>query len=310
MSVIVLGSINMDVVMRVAELPRPGETVNALDQHLYPGGKGANQAIASARAGAPTAILGAVGEDEYGSDLRRNLEENGVSTQHLLTLSGAPTGQAAITVSKAGENMIVVLPGANYRYEQPRAGGVEDLGLAKSTVRLTQFEMPLAEIEKFFRPSGEDTGVRILNPAPALPKGRYLFDLSDIIIVNETELAVYTDVPVEQTQAQDNAVALARSLMTRPEQWVIVTLGAQGAIVIGAEEEIAVQGSSAEVVDTTGAGDCFCGALAAQLSECTPIQDAVTFANIAAGIAVTRHGAGPSMPTREEVIGQACLSVR
>ncbi len=302
MNVIVLGSINMDVVTTVAELPKPGETVSALEQRLHPGGKGANQAIAAARSGASTSILGAVGEDDYGTLLTDNLKISGVGTDRIVTLTGASTGQAMITVSQAGENTILVLSGANHEYTFPTDDISTDPTALTSSIRLTQFEMPLAEIKRFFRASNSESGLRILNPAPAIPQGRHLFDLSDIIIVNETELATYAGVALSKTQTREGVAALARSLMTRETQWIVVTLGAKGAIAINADHEIVVDGSPVDVIDTTGAGDCFCGALAAQLCAGSPVREALGFANAAASIAVTRHGASSSMPTYQEVV--------
>ncbi|MCW2307347.1 ribokinase [Rhodobium gokarnense] len=302
MSVIVLGSVNMDVVLSVNTLPQAGETIAASAQNLYPGGKGANQAIASARCGAPTAFFGAVGDDDYGAVLAKNLQDNGIDTAGLKVLAGRRTGQASIYVSAAGENSIVILAGANHDFVFDEDGGPVPVPSAPA-VRLAQFEMPLAAIKAFFDAPGAASGTRILNPAPALPDGRFLFDLSDILIVNQTELATYAGRP-DAASSPEASIALARGLLSRDDQWVVVTLGADGLVAVGAGQEIFVAGLDTEVVDTTGAGDCFCGALAARLSASEPLRDALAFANAAAALAVSRRGAGPSMPTFEEVVAR------
>ncbi|MBB4304575.1 ribokinase [Rhodobium orientis] len=303
MSVIVLGSVNMDVVLSVEALPKAGETIAASAQNLYPGGKGANQAIASARCGAPTAFFGAVGDDDYGAVLSRNLEDNGIDTRGLKVLAGKRTGQASIYVSATGENSIVILSGANHDFVFDDDGGPMPVP-AGAAVRLAQFEMPLAAIRAFFDVPGGDAGTRILNPAPALPEGRPLLDLADILVVNETELATYAGAPVNGDPSPEAVIALAHGLLSRPDQWVVVTLGARGLVAVGSGDKISIGGLATEVVDTTGAGDCFCGALAARLSAGEPLSDALGFANAAASIAVSRRGAGSSMPTLQEVVAR------
>ncbi len=291
MSVCVLGSINRDIVCQVAELPAPGETVAALGLQQFAGGKGANQAVASARWGAPTRLLGAVGHDEAGDALLTHLAEAGVDIAAVARLADQPTGQAYIFVSAAGENMIVVVGGAN---RAVAAADIEALGLVGHRIFLAQLETPVAAIAALFSTAAARAGARILNAAPALPEGAALFALTDILVVNETELARYA--------GQDpDTVRAARRLITRPDQSVIVTLGAAGALAVSAEAPIEVSGRPAKVVDTTGAGDCFCGILAAALSEGADLARAMALANAAASLSTERPGAAVAATLRTDV---------
>lgn len=298
MNVTVLGSINMDIVMSVDTLPQSGETITASGMNLYPGGKGANQAIASALCGANTSIIGAVGNDAYGQSLAANLKSNQVDTSQLSLLKDAETGQAFICVGASGENSIVVLPGANHRF---RFSGNLKSRPESLPVRLTQFEMPLTEIKAFFEDRFYGTGIKILNAAPAVANGEALFGMADIIILNETELAFFCNIELHDSYTLDSIVTSALKLLSRSKQWIIVTLGSNGAMAISRETTISVGGFDVPVVDTTGAGDCFCGAMATSLSAGDSMDKAILFANAAASLAVTKVGASPSMPTREGV---------
>lgn len=300
MSVVVLGSINMDVVLTVADLPKPGETVTATAKALYPGGKGANQAVAASRAGAPTQILAAVGEDRFGKDLLQNLADCGVGTDEVKTLSGTDTGQAYINVSEAGDNSIVIVSGANQAYIHPKK---ESKCVRQASVRLAQLEMPVDAIRSFFSGVYNAAEVTcILNAAPALPDARGLFFFADIIVINETELEVFSGRMFDDSSSQNDLVAAARTLVARAGQHVVITLGAKGCLMVGIDDVLAAEGYPACVVDTTGAGDCFCGVLAASLSSGETLEKAVLFANAAASLAVSKKGAGPSMPTRDEIL--------
>ncbi|MDR3507560.1 MAG: ribokinase [Caulobacteraceae bacterium] len=295
MSVCVLGSINLDIVLRVAEPPRPGETISAHGMSQYPGGKGANQAVAAARLGAPTTLIGAVGTDEAGTWMLDHLKEAGVDVGGVTRLADTPTGQAYIWVSDAGENAIVVVGGANQTLTAAAAGATPP-----ARVYITQLETPAEAIAAVFASPQAAEAIKILNAAPALPAGKALLPLMDILIVNQTELATYAGAgPIDDwSQA---TIAAARALITRPGQSVVVTLGAEGVGVVTADEAFAVAGRPMPVVDTTGAGDCFCGALAARLGEGASLREAAVFANAAAGLSVGRAGAATSMPLRAEV---------
>jgi ribokinase len=285
MSVCVLGSINLDIVCRVAELPAPGETVAALSMNQYAGGKGANQAVASARWGATTMLIGAVGRDDAADLLLGHLEGAGVDTSAIARVD-APTGRGLINVSDAGENMIVVVGGANLAVTAAQVGAVD---LAPSRVFIAQLETPFYAIEALFNSAAANAGTRILNAAPAVAAATRLFPLADVLVVNEVELARYAGL---ETSDIDRS---ARRLISRDDQRVVVTLGAAGARLVGRDTALSVPGRPAIAVDTTGAGDCFCGVMAAALSEGALLEAAVSVANAAAAVS-TEH-AGASAPT-------------
>lgn len=297
MSVFVLGSINLDAVARVDDLPRPGETVAGLSLELFPGGKGANQAVAAARMGAPTRLMGAVGKDDSGPGLKTNLAGYGVQVADVLELSGIPTGQAHVWVASSGENMIVVTSGANAAITPQH---VVATPLEGQRVLLSQLESPAQAIEALFRAGAAKGALRILNAAPALPQGAALFPLTDILILNQTELATYAKLDEEPVRLEEVSRA-SRKLMSRPDQIVIVTLGASGVACVRRDEAFLIEGRKVKAVDTTGAGDCFCGALAACLSINMDLREAVEMANAAAALSVQKSGAAPSMPSRREV---------
>lgn len=295
--VCVLGSINQDVVAFVEKLPLPGETVVARDFAHFPGGKGANQAVAAARMGAGTLMIGAVGADEPGNWMQAFLQENGVDTEMVGINSRQPTGQAFINVSETGENAIVIVPGANagltpadIRFERLTGCGIF----------LAQLECPVETIKSFFSSDAARRGTTILNAAPALPESDGLFPLTDILILNESELAAYAGLP-EPPDDVETAIDGAGNLVGREGQAVIVTLGEKGAVVVNGERSELIPVRRANVVDTTGAGDCFCGTLAAALADGYTLNEAVRFAVTAASISVERHGAATSIPVRAEV---------
>jgi ribokinase len=293
MSVCVIGSLNLDIVCRVRDLPAPGETVAGESVHRLPGGKGGNQAVAAARCGAPTVMVAAIGQDEAGQIMLASLKDAGVDAGRVVALPDHPTGQAFIWVSAAGENSIVVAGGANHFLTPDHAGD-----LAGHTVLLGQLETPVATLMAAFeRPGG---ALRILNAAPALDEGRLLLPLTDILILNETELARYAGLAAAP-EAEADVAAAARTLITRDDQTVIVTLGKAGAVAVTRETLHRVAGRPAKVVDTTGAGDCFCGVLAARLSEGADLPTAMLWANTAAGLSTETPGAAPAMPTRAAI---------
>jgi ribokinase len=297
MSVCVLGSINLDIVCTVAELPAPGETVMALGIERFPGGKGANQAVASARWRARTALVGAVGQDEAAEVLLDHLAGAGVDISAIARLADAPTGHAHICVSAAGENMIVVVGGAN---RAVAAADIAALDLGRHRVFLAQLETPLAAIEALFASDAGRSGTKILNAAPALDEGKSLFPLADILVVNQAELARYAGAAQSAMSSGDAAIA-ARRLISRPNQKVVVTLGADGAAAVDANDVRLVQGRPARVVDTTGAGDCFCGILAAALAEGADLAQAMALANAGASLSTERAGAVVAATLRAEV---------
>jgi ribokinase len=297
MGVFVLGSINLDAVARVDDLPRPGETVAGLSLELFLGGKGANQAVAAARMGAPTRLMGAVGKDDSGASLKGKLAGYGVQVADVAELSGAPTGQAHVWVSNGGENMIVVTGGANMMITPQQVAAT---ALEGQRVLLAQLETPAGAIEALFKAGAAKGGLRVLNAAPALPQGAALFPLTDILILNQTELASYARLDHEPAKLEEVSKA-ARKLMSRPDQTIIVTLGKTGVAAVRRDEAFLVEGRKVKAVDTVGAGDCFCGALAAGLAANLDLREAVEQANAAAALSVQKPGAAPSMPSKREV---------
>lgn len=290
--VICAGSINMDIVATAERHPAPGETVAGSSLAYFPGGKGANQAVAAARMGAEVVMLGSVGDDASGDQLRAFLRSVGVDTEEVLTVPG-PTGTALIVVAKS-ENVIVVVPGAN---DTVRGDQLVDRARAGDIV-ISQFEIPIPAITQCFV-SAKGAGARtILNPAPAAQIAPQLMAATDIVIVNEMELGLLVG---REPRDGSDAVGLSRQLRHSPEQVVIVTLGANGVSMLANQDALVLGGREVEAVDTTGAGDCFVGAFAAGLARGDDLRTAVETANVAASICVTRAGAGPSMPDWGEV---------
>jgi ribokinase len=296
-AVCVLGGINWDVVAHVADLPRPGETIHGLGLSQSAGGKGLNQAVAAARFGAATLMLGAVGADAAGAALTAYLTRAGVDARQLLTDPAVPTGQAQILLAASGENMIVVTAGANMAFG---AAEVEAADIAAAGVFVTQFEARPDAIAALFRRPEARAGLKILNAAPAMVEHRALLDLADIVLVNAAELARFAGLAEAPGDAAGLAAA-ARTLITGSGRTVVITLGGRGGLAVDAGTAVGFDGLPAHVVDTVGAGDCFCGVLAAALAEGRPLADALAWANAAAALSVGRKGAADSSPLRAEV---------
>ncbi len=283
----VVGSVNLDVVVGVDRHPAPGETVMGGDRVDLPGGKGANQAVAAARLGREVAIVGRVGDDAAGVRLRAGLQEEGVDVRHLRTDDGVPSGVALIAVAPDGENTIIVSPGANGRVD---ASDVRDAAalLEAAAVTLVQLEIPAAAVEAAVRAAG---GTVVLNPAPARPVDPSVLARVDVLVPNRGEL--------EALGGRGDAEAAARSL--RGPGAIVVTLGAEGVLVVQGERVERVRAPEVEVVDTTGAGDAFCGALADALAGGAELVEAARWGVAVAAASVTRAGAQGGMPTRAQV---------
>jgi ribokinase len=287
----------MDVVATADRHPQVGETVAGKAVLYFPGGKGANQAVAATKLGVPATLIGRLGVDAFGQQLRTFLAAQGVDLTFVKDTAEAHTGTALITIADA-DNTIVVVPGANAFV------GAEDVGapvLAKDDVAISQFEIPLPTIAAFFKRARAAGATTILNPAPATKFGRELLDLVDILVLNETELGLLAGTELRDTDGDAHFIAAVRLLQTRPDQIVCVTLGRRGVLAVIDGQPSIVPGRAVEAVDTTGAGDCLVGALAAQLAGGNSIRDALIYANAAASICVQRMGASPSMPTAAEV---------
>jgi ribokinase len=295
--VFVAGSINMDVVATADRHPKVGETVAGNAVHYFPGGKGANQAVAAAKLGASATLIGRLGADAFGPELRRFLAEQGVDLTFVRDTAEAHTGTALITVANA-DNTIVVVPGANALVSADDVG-VPDF--AKGDVAVSQFEIPLPTIAAFFKRARAAGATTILNPAPATRFGKGLLDLVDILILNETELGFLTGIELRDTDEYEHFIEAARSLQMDESKTVCVTLGKRGIVaLINGRQHVDI-GRAVKAVDSTGAGDCFVGAVAALLADGQPLSSTFGYANIAAAVCVQRMGAAPSMPTIAEV---------
>jgi ribokinase len=295
--VFVAGSINMDVVATAERHPRVGETVAGKDVLYFPGGKGANQAVAAAKLGAATALIGRLGKDAFGHELRTFLAGQGVDVSLVRETTGAHTGTAIITLANA-DNTIVVVPGANGLLTTEDVAAAT---LAKGDIAVSQFEIPLPTIAAFFKRARAAGATTILNPAPARAIDGELLDLVDILILNETELGFFTGLTLHENDHFDRFFDAARSLQAHLAQIICVTLGKRGAVALMGDTRWMVQGRKVEAVDTTGAGDCFVGAAAAVLADSHQIESALAYGNDAAAVCVQRMGAAPSMPNIEEV---------
>lgn len=297
--VAVVGSLNMDLVARAPRLPRPGETLAGHAFAQVAGGKGGNQAVAAARLGAKVAMLGCVGADTNGAQLRAGLEAEGIDCAALDTSPTAPTGVALIVVDDGSQNAIVIVAGSNGEVT-PASIVRHEAVLAAADVVICQLETPNPTVEAALATARRLGKTTILNPAPATgPLPSAWFPLIDYLIPNELEAATLSGLPV--ASAADAAIAAA-ALRDAGARNVIVTLGAQGVYVaLERGEAVHYPAPRVDAIDTTGAGDTFIGGFAAQLAGGAPVDDAIRFAQRAAAISVTRAGAQPSIPTRAEL---------
>ncbi|MFI5807106.1 ribokinase [Streptomyces sp. NPDC051561] len=289
----VLGSTNMDLVAYAPKAPAVGETVAGRAFRTVPGGKGANQAVAAARAGGDVTIIGAVGTDDFGPRLRTALEHSGVGTDFLRSAEG-PSGTAHIVVDDRGGNSIVVVPGANDLVTGLTPG--DEAVITGAYALLLQFELPLSAVTAGAL-AARRHGVRtILTPAPAGPMPAELLAATDLLVPNEHEAAALTGL--------HDPLLAARTLLDHVPE-VVVTLGAAGSAYVArsAPDPVFVPAVPARPVDTTAAGDTFVGALAVALGEGRPMPDAMAWASAAAALSVQRHGASTSMPYRKEIDG-------
>jgi len=298
--IVVIGSINMDLVARMARLPRPGETVQGDNFQTIPGGKGANQAVAAARLGARVTMIGRVGDDSFGKTLRRSLAEYGVSTEHVLVTEGCSSGVALIGVEATGANSITVVAGANGRLTPHDVESRADV-IAAADALIVQLETPLDTVAAAIRIARE-AGVRtILDPAPA-PSGPLSSELLavEILSPNQTEAEALTGIAVHDVASARTAACRLRELGAKA---VVLKLGELGAFVLdeaGREEHVPAR--AAGVVDTTAAGDAFTAGLAVALAEGRSLPDAARFGCAAGTLACTKFGAQPAMPSRDDLL--------
>ncbi len=295
--VFVAGSINMDVVATAERHPKVGETVAGNAVLYFPGGKGANQAVAAAKLGATTVLIGRCGNDAFGAQLRAFLQAQDVDVNLIADTADVHTGTAIITLADA-DNTIVVIPGANGMLSPD---DVARATLAKDDVAVSQFEIPLPAIKTFFRRARAAGALTILNPAPARACDDELLDLVDILVLNETELGLLAKAKLCEDEEIARIIDVAKTLEAGLARIICVTLGSRGVVALAGGEHHVIAGRKVKAVDTTGAGDCFVGALAAQLANEATLRDALAYANTAASICVQRMGAAPSMPDATEV---------
>jgi ribokinase len=297
-SIVVVGSLNADLVVRVPRFPAPGETLPGHHFARFPGGKGANQAYAAARLGGAVSMIGQVGADDLGAWLTTHLASAGVQTRGVLQDPAAPTGLALITIDATGQNQIVLVAGSNGTFTPARLTSAEAI-IASASVVLLQLEIPLDTVMAAARLARDAEAVIVLDPAPAREVPDTLLQLADYVTPNETELAALTGGGnVEDERDLRRRAALVRA---RGSRSVLVKWGSRGAVLVG-QRPLAWPPHVVGAVDTTAAGDAFNGALAVALAEGQSIGEAGSFATAAAAISVTRDGAQPSMPSRDDVV--------
>lgn len=296
--ILVIGSLNMDMVIPVKELPQKGETILGGSPDYIPGGKGANQACAAGKLGGAVTMLGKVGRDSMGRTLKENLAAAGVDVSHVEETPDAPTGMAVIYVSESGSNSIVVIPGANGLCDAAYIEANEDL-IAAHDIIVLQLEIPYDGVFRAIRLAKKHGRLVVLNPAPApdsLPPE--IIASLDYFTPNETEMGRIAGLPVGNTK---EAVAAGKKLVEAGVGTVLATLGEAGALLVTGETAQVIPTLRVRAVDTTAAGDTFNGAFVTALAEGKSEAEAIAFGNRAAAISVTRKGAQTSIPTRKEV---------
>lgn len=296
--IVVVGSLNMDLVTRTPRIPVPGETIIGHEFFNAPGGKGANQAVAAARLGAKVSMVGRVGKDDYGNALLSTLAADGVDCSFVFTDEDTATGIASILVDDAGQNSIVVAPGANARLQPKDVDRVEEV-IARADVLLLQLEIPLETVIRAAELARFHTVPVVLNPAPARPDLGSLLPLVDILIPNESEAALLTGLPVGM---KIETTAVINALRKTGIDVSILTLGAEGALLVEKTDTEQIPAFPIHPVDTTAAGDAFVGGFAVAFAEKKPLPEAVRWGNAAGGLAATKLGAQPSLPSRQAVL--------
>ena len=295
--IVVVGSSNTDMIIKVPHVPVPGETIIGGTFSTAAGGKGANQAVAAVRAGGDVTFVARVGEDMFGQKAKDGFVKDNINVDHVLNDKDAPSGVALIFVGEDGENSIAVASGANANLSPSDVEAASD-AISSADILVMQLETPLETVQKAAMIASENGVKVILNPAPACELSDDILSHVSILTPNESEAELLTGIKVE---SEKDAAAAADALMAKGIETVVVTMGAKGAFVVTADSKELIGGFSVKAVDATAAGDVFNGTLAVAMAEGKSLEDAVRFANAAAALSVTKLGAQPSAPTRQEI---------
>jgi ribokinase len=295
--VTVVGSFMYDLVATAPRRPKTGETLIGDSFGMFLGGKGANQAIAASRAGAIVSMVGRLGNDLFGDQFLEKFSEEGINTDFVIQDTENGTGVGMPLIDASGDNSIVIIPQANMALSFENIDQAES-SIADSDVLVLQCEVPMEANQRAAEIANKNDTLVILNPAPACEIPDALLSLVDIITPNESETEILTGMP---TDTDNQAIEAAHLLLSKGIETVILTLGSRGSFLLTKKMEKLIPAFSVEVVDTTAAGDAFCGALAASLAHGINIEKSVKIANAAGALAVTKLGAEPSLPSREEI---------
>ena len=295
-NICIIGSLNMDLVVNVDTMPKPGQTIIGSNFKEVPGGKGANQAVAMARLNGNVSMIGKVGEDGFGQTLINSLKNDKVDTTYIQTAKGA-TGVALITVDKNAQNSIVVSPGANFEVKEDDIDNNIE-AIKNSDIVVLQLETPLNTIKYALNKAKELNKYTILNPAPAVKLDDEIIKNVDLLTPNETELEIISGVSIE---TEEDIQKAAQIMIEKGVKELIVTLGSKGSLYINKEKSMFKKAYKVEAVDTTAAGDSYTGALAVALSQDKNIEDAMDFASKVGALSVLKEGAQSSLPTLEDV---------
>ncbi len=297
MKIVVVGSINTDMIVKVPRIPKPGETILGGKFSTAAGGKGANQAVAAARAGGDVTFIARVGNDMFGKQALEDFESNNINAKYIKTDNAEPSGVALIFVDEKGENSIAVASGANARLSHRDVTEAEEL-IKSADILLMQLETPMESVKRAAK-IAKEAGVKvILNPAPACPLDNTLLSTLYVITPNESEAELLTDISVTDFPSAEKASFI---LLDRGVEVAIITMGIKGALIKTRELTKIVPGFKVNAVDSTAAGDVFNGSLVVAMAEGKTLEETVQFANAAAALSVTKLGAQPSAPKRVEI---------
>jgi len=297
MGVLVVGSLNIDIVTYLERMPLPGETVLGDRLEIFSGGKGLNQAVAAARSGGEVTMVGVLGNDANSTTLREVLVKEKINHDHVKEISGF-CGTAVIEVDKKGQNRIIVISGANAELKAESV--TEELlnSISDKKILLAQLESPISELESIFKSAKARGFYNILNPAPATNLSKEFLSVTDLLVPNQFEAEFLTGIKVVDVES---AAAAGKMLIDQGVNSVLITRGEEGAVLIVTDSKSVFKAFKVSPVDTTAAGDAFCGALAVAISEGVDLDSAIRFACAAGALSVQSVGATPSLPTREQI---------